>query len=113
MNQKRNLKLWKTGGTIEEPEQSSYSFDEILGLSFKLLLNTDYYVKQNGIWVNKEKDDKYMKEKIDDAESINVVGIIKKNPDTVSVSMTEGIGYTSELEEYVINRINEYFTEEE
>ena len=48
-----------------------------------------------------------MKEKIDDAESINVVGIIKKNPDTVSVSMTEGIGYTSELEEYVINRINE------
>ena len=103
----KKFKAIEDGETIEESEQSSYSFDDILGLSFKLILNTDYYTKQNGVWVNKEKDDKYMKEKIDEAESIKVVGIIKQNSDTVATSISEGIGYTKDLEEYVINKTNE------
>ena len=32
---------------------------------------------------------------------------IKQNPETVATGMTGGIGYTKELEEYVINKINE------
>ncbi len=76
-------------------------------MSFKLILNTDYYSKENGLWIDKSDDSKYMKQKIKDAQSIKVVGIIKQNPDTVAVSMQEGIGYTKALEEYVINKSNE------
>ena len=101
------FKAMQKGEKIEASEQTSYSYEELLGLSFKLLLNSDYYSKENGIWVNKEDNNEYMKQKIAEAETIKIVGIIKKNANTVSVSITEGIGYTKELEEYVINKSNE------
>ncbi len=95
-------------GEEVESQQTSYSFDEILNLSFKLLLNTDYYEKVNNIWINKKDDDKYLKEKINNAEEIKVVGILKPNEDaTVTSSMMGGILYNKELEEYVIQKIND------
>lgn len=103
----KKFKAMQKGKSVEESTQTSYSYDELLGLSFKLILNSDYYVKENGLWINKEDDSKYMRNKIDEAESIKIVGIIKQNPETVAASMTEGIGYTKELEEYVINKSNE------
>ena len=33
------------GEKIEEKESTSYTYDELLNLSFKLLLNSDYYQK--------------------------------------------------------------------
>ena len=48
-----------------------------------------------------------MKQKIANAESIKVVGIIKQNEESVAASMTGGIGYTKDLKEYVINKSNE------
>jgi len=95
------------GEEIAKKEVKTYTYDELLKLSFKLLLNTDYYEKANGIWVNKSKDIKYMKDKLQKAESIKVVGIIKPNEES-NISDTPGeIGYTKQLTEYVINKINE------
>ena len=103
----KKFKDMQDGKTVEESEQTSYTYDELLNLSFKLILNSDYYSKENGVWLNKEDDEDYMEEKIAEAETIKVVGIIKKNPETVAASMSEGIGYTKELKEYVINKSNE------
>ena len=86
----------------------SYSYDEILDLEFKLLLNTDYYEKVGKTWVNKKEDEEFLKKKVDSAETVKVVGIIKPNENaTVSVNSMGGILYTKELEKYVINKINE------
>ena len=103
----KKFKDMQDGKTVEESEQTSYTYDELLNLSFKLILNSDYYSKENGVWLNKEDDEDYMREKIAEAETIKAVGIIKKNPETVAASMSEGIGYTKELKEYVINKSNE------
>lgn len=103
----KKFKAMQKGEEVEESNQTSYTYDELLNLSFKLILNSDYYVKEKGLWLDKSEDEKYMKEIIDNAETIKVVGIIKKNPDTVAVSINEGIGYKKELEEYVINKSNE------
>ena len=92
----------------ENQEATSYSYDDLLNLQFKLLLNSDYYQKQNGLWINKEEDNDYLKEKINDAETIKIVGIIKQNEQSaVSTSVTSGIGYTKKLKEYVIEKSNE------
>ena len=92
----------------ENQEATSYSYDELLNLQFKLLLNSDYYQKQNGLWVNKEDDDNYLKEKINNAETVKVVGIIKQNEQSaVSTSVTSGIGYTKQLKEYVVEKSND------
>ncbi len=97
----------QNGETVEEPENTTYTYDELLDLSFKIILNTDYYEKENGLWVNKQEDEEYMKEKINEAENIKVVGIIKQNENSAATSMAGGIGYIKDLEEYVINKTNE------
>ena len=109
-DQKELEEKWKAvqnGEEVPETEQTSYTYDELLNLSFKLILNSDYYQKQNNVWIDKSEDEEYMKEKLQNAESIKVVGIIKQNEQSVATGMNGGIGYTKELKEYVINKSNE------
>ena len=106
---KDKWKAVENGEKLDENQEStSYSYDDLLNLQFKLLLNADYYQKQNGLWVNKEDDDNYLKEKINNAETVKVVGIIKQNEQSaVSTSVTSGIGYTKQLKEYVVEKSND------
>lgn len=106
---KDKWKAVENGEKLDENQEStSYSYDELLNLQFKLLLNSDYYQKQNGLWVNKEDDDNYLKEKINNAETVKIVGIIKQNEQSaVSTSVTSGIGYTKQLKEYVVEKSND------
>lgn len=91
-----------------ESKQESYSYQDLLGLTFKMLLNTDYYEKENNLWVDKREDEEYLKKKLEEAEEIKVVGILKPNDDSVVASTTTGgIFYTDDLEKYVINKIND------
>ncbi len=105
---KEKWKAVENGEKIEEEQEgTTYTYDELLNLSFKLMLNSDYYKKENGIWINKEDNETYMKEKLKDAETIKVVGIIKQNEESVaSTAVTSGIGYTKKLKEYVIEKSN-------
>ena len=92
---------------LEEDEQTSYTYDDLLNLSFKVLLNTDYYEKANNMWIDKSDDEEYMKEKVDNAEEIKVVGIIKQKEGSISTQTAGEIGYLKTLKEYVVNKINE------
>ena len=97
----------QNGETVEEAESTSYTYEDLLNLSFKLVLNSDYYAKENGLWVDKSEDEEYMKQKLNSSENIKVVGIIKQNEQSVATGMSGGIGYTKDLKEYVINKTNE------
>ncbi len=101
------VKAIEKGETVEKTEETVYTYEELLNLSYKLILNSDYYQKENGIWMDKSEDEEYMKEKIASAEDIKVVGIIRQNEQSVAQAMSGGIGYTKELKEYVIQKSNE------
>ena len=91
-----------------ETEEMSFDYNEFIGLSYKLLLNTDYYTKINGVWVDKREDSAYLKSKLEDSEEIKIVGIVKPSEEwTGANSSTGGILYTNDLEKYVINKIND------
>lgn len=92
---------------VEVGESESYSYDDLLNYKFKILLNTDYYKESGNAWQDMSNDDEYMKNVVDNAEEITIVGIIKPNEENVSSSSAGMIGYTKELKEYVINKINE------
>ena len=95
------------GEEVEESEEKEYSYDEILNTTFKLLLNTDYYEKENDVWMDKSEDEDYIKEKLKDAEKIKIVGIVKQNEESAATEVSSVIGYTKELKEYVIEKTNE------
>ena len=103
---KEIIKTIMTGKEVEKNKQSVFEFDDIVGLKFKLVLNTDYYTKQGNIWVDKSKDEAYMKNVLSNAEDIEVVGIIRVNEES-TVQTTGVIGYTEELTKYTIKKINE------
>ena len=94
-------------GKEVDSEVVSYSYDEILDLEFKYLLNTDYYEKVGNIWVDKSDDEEFLKKQIDAAEKLKVVGIIKPDENaTVVTNPMGGVLYTKDLKKQVINKIN-------
>ena len=95
-----------SGKEIQEFEQTKYSYEDILNTNYKLVLNSSYYEKENGVWVDKSNDLLYMSELVENGIDLNIVGIIKPKEGS-NISVTNGIGYTKELTEYVINQINE------
>ena len=102
------MKKIENGDEIEKnEEQISYNYEDFLNLSFKMLLNSDYYQKENGVWVDKRDNNEYIKEKVESAEEIKVVGIIKQKENSVSSNTQGGIGYTKSLTEYVINKVKD------
>ena len=100
------MQKMQEGEKIEDTGTDEYSYDDFLNLSFKLLLNTDYYEQNNGIWINKMNDEEYMQEKLENSKEIKIVGIIRPKEEAVATSISGAIGYTSMLKEYVINEIN-------
>lgn len=98
----------QSGEEVEETtEVSSYSYEDILNLTYKLVLNSDYYEKDNNIWVDKSENYIYMKKLLDNALELKVVGIVKPSEEAVSASINGAIAYTSDLTEYVVNNIND------
>ena len=94
------------GKEIQEFEETVFSYEDILSTNYKLVLNSDYYKKENNVWVDKSNDLSHIKEIVNSGIDLNIVGIIKPKEGS-NISVTNGIGYTKELTEYVIKQINE------
>lgn len=103
------LKKATAGEKIEKQEQTSYTYDEILSLSFKLLLNTDYYKDNgNGTWSDMSEDNLYLLDKISAAEEVKVVGILRADSDSAAKSMASGtVGYLSSLMTHLVTKVND------
>ena len=86
----------------------TYTYDELLGLEFRLVTNPEFYEKENGIWTDKSDDKIYMTKVVEDAEPIKVVGIIKPEENSImSSNSSSAIGYTHALTEYLVNKVND------
>ena len=106
---KTMFKKMMVGEAYETEKDVSYTFDQILDTQFKLVMPTAIY-KYNeltGTWDDCSKDEKFLKNVVDNGTDIKVCGIIRPNEDSVSTSITSGIGYTSMLMEYIIKEVRE------
>ncbi len=97
----------KKGEKIEPTAQTSYSFDDILDLKFKLLLNSDYFEKnEKGIWTDKTKDEIFVQTKLNSAVEIKVVGIMRPSENAVNDQTSGMVFYKKELMEKLITDVN-------
>ena len=102
-----NYNALMDGEEINNLDELTYTYDELLDITFKVLLNTDYYTKEGDLWISKSSDEKYIANLLNNALELKVVGIIKLNEETITTNNYGGVFYTKELTEYVINKINE------
>jgi len=105
---KNMFKEYNETGTVSfEPKRTEYTYDDLLSLSFKLLVNTDYFEKQGKIWIDRSDDDVYVAQKLKDAQEIKVVGILRPNSDALSDNESGSIGYTHSLMTTLISKVND------
>ncbi len=98
----------KKGEKIEATESTSYTFDEILDLEFKLLLNSDYFEKnEDGTWTDRTEDNLFISSQLEKAEKIKIVGILKPSAEAVNEQTSGFVGYKKELMEELIAKVND------
>ena len=88
-------------------EQTSYTFEELTSLTFKLLVNSDFFEKTDHGWRDRSEDSDYLKKLISEATDIKVVGILRPSEESVAAASFGSIGYTAELMTHLINQVNE------
>ncbi len=90
------------GRDVEDVESTSYIYDELMDLTFKLVPEASKYAEQSdGTWADMSEDDDYMKGVIDGAEELRVVGIVKPSEENDETNWGTML-YTPELIEHVI-----------
>lgn len=99
------MNKFMNGETIDT-EETSYTYDELLNLTFKLVITGDYYAydEVSGKWNDKTSNEAYMKDLIENGTEIRIAGIIRPNEDAVATSINGSIGYTKALTEYVLEQ---------
>lgn len=91
---------------LKNTKESSYNYSDLVGRTYKLVINSDVYQKEGGIWVDRSDNDAYMKKVVKAAEPIKIVGIVKPQDGTASGSSNAGVGYSQKLTNYISEKIN-------
>lgn len=89
---------------VKIPEDyGSYTYEDLLGIRFKLVNSSDYYAydSQYQVWTDKRDDAEYMKELVDSGEDITVVGVVQPSGDANGFVLGSGIAYHASLTEHV------------
>lgn len=95
------------GEKLPKPETRSYTYDELLDLSFRLVVNSDYFKKNDdGTYTDMSKDEIYMLSVLENAEKVEVVGILRTSSESAS-SVGGTIGYLGGLMTHLINEVND------
>ncbi len=89
--------------------QQKWSFEEIMDMKFRVILNSDCFVydEQQGIYTDLRETETGLRYLYDNAVPLRVSGIITPNPDSTSHMLTGSIGYTKALTEYVIRQVQD------
>ncbi|MEE1517092.1 MAG: ABC transporter ATP-binding protein/permease [Lachnospiraceae bacterium] len=90
---------------MKDEESVGYTYEELCGLSFKVVPNCDRFKKTDGIWIDMSTNEEYMKSVLEKALEINICGIVSNT--NQNAMETGSIGYTSALTEYIINHTND------
>ncbi|MCR4841366.1 MAG: ABC transporter ATP-binding protein/permease [Lachnospiraceae bacterium] len=93
-----------------DTEDQTFSYDELIGSTYRLVLPTDFYVydEEEGYYVNKSDDQSFVDSVVASSEQIKLVGIIRVKDDVKSTTIQPGtVAYTTDLTKKYIKRIEE------
>ena len=96
------------GEKVEETETTTYTYDEFMNLTFKLLPESAKYAEQaDGTWADMSEDEDYLRDAVDAADEVRVVGIVRPSEDNATGSNWGAVLYTPELTEHLIEQVDE------
>ena len=87
---------------LDELSSQTYQYSDFIGKTFKAVVNTNRFVKENNLWLNKIDNASYMKTQIENGLQLKIVGVLRQKDGTSSGvnAPSGGIAYTSTLIDY-------------
>ena len=81
------------------------TYDQLMGVTFKLVEATDYYQYDSDyhVWKNKSDDADYMRDLVNSAEDVHISGIVKPKAGAKITSLQTGFYYTSDMVHHIID----------
>ena len=96
---------FSNGKDVNTPENlGSYSYDDILGINFKLINSSDCYEydEEYKIWRDKTDNTEYMKNVVENGDDLTIVGIVQPKENATSTMLNPGICYPASLTKNII-----------
>jgi len=92
---------------LDELSSQTYQYSDFIGKTFKAVVNTNRFVKENNLWLNKIDNASYMKTQIENGLQLKIVGVLRQKDGTSSGvnAPSGGIAYTSALIDYTSEHI--------
>ena len=92
---------------LDELKSQTYQYRDFIGKTFKAVVNTNRFAKENNQWMNKIDDEAYMKTQIENGLELKIVGVLRQKEGTSSGvnSPSGGVAYTSALIDYTSEQI--------
>ena len=81
------------------------TYDQLMGVTFKLVAATDYYQYDSDyhVWKNKSDDADYMRDLVSSGEDVHICGIVKPKAGAKITSLQTGFYYTSDMVSHIID----------
>lgn len=92
---------------LDELSSQTYQYSDFIGKTFKAVVNTKRFVKENNLWLNKIDNASYMTTQIENGIELKIVGVLRQKDGTSSGvnAPSGGIAYTSALIDYTSEHI--------
>ena len=83
----------------------TYPYDTFVGLKYKIVTNSDYYVydEERQIWRNRSDDEAYVEQLVANSPDLTIVGVVQPRADASSTILPIGVAYTHALTYYAID----------
>ena len=91
-------------GVPLETEDLEFTYEDLLNMRFKLLLNTEVFDRYGALWTDRSGDADFIAQKLENALELKVVGILKPTKSGFG-SESGGIGYRSELVDWLLEEL--------
>ena len=87
----------------------TYPYDTFVGLKYKIVTNSDYYVydEERQIWRNRSDDEAYVEQLVENSPDLTIVGVVQPRADASSTILPIGVAYTHALTYYAIDHAAE------
>ena len=91
-------------GVALETAELVFSYEDLMNMRFRLLVNTDVFDRFGTLWSDRSGDAEYIVQKLSNSLELKVVGILRPTKSGFG-SESGGIGYRSELMEYLLEQV--------
>ncbi|MBR3350917.1 MAG: ATP-binding cassette domain-containing protein, partial [Erysipelotrichaceae bacterium] len=90
-------------------EPLSITLDDLLKLTFKVVIPADYYQydDQFNVWKDMSDDKEYLRNVVDNGIELKITGIISPAPGTNSTVLSPGVAYTEDLIEHLVREVSQ------